>query len=123
MDSSGTAGSAFIITEQREQRDAFLELLKQLEQGQGPTASAEQLKAADAKLNKVYQDVRKYRNAAQSFSSVTQDGIQKTQRVWLTYRDAWLTFAKVHFPSVSREALAHELTTRRTAELQEFLVH
>ena len=48
VDSSGTAGGSFVITERQKQQDDFLALLQRLEQGQGPTASAEQLKAADA---------------------------------------------------------------------------
>jgi uncharacterized protein YecT (DUF1311 family) len=120
LDSTGSAGASFIISDQQAHHDAFQALLEQLEQGQGPSASAEDLKAADAALNKVYQDVQKYPQE-DSWGSVNKAGIKKTQRAWLKYRDAWLAFAQVHSPSVSRDALAHELTKKRTAELQYFL--
>jgi uncharacterized protein YecT (DUF1311 family) len=120
VDSSGSAGASFIISDQQAHHDAFKALLEQLERGERPSASAEDFKAADAALNKVYQDVQKYPHE-DSWGSVNKAGIKKTQRAWLKYRDAWLAFAQVHDPAISRDALARELTKQRTTELQSIL--
>jgi uncharacterized protein YecT (DUF1311 family) len=122
VDLSGTAGGAMMVDDQESHRADFEALLEQLEQGKGPRASAEDFKAEDARLNKVYQAVQKYPDEDVAWGTVTKAGIKKTQKAWLKYRDAWVAFARIHYPSVTREALSYELTKQRIARLEGFLM-
>jgi len=46
-------------------------------------------------------------------------GASATQRNWLAYRDAWVMFGKVRYPSVASHALKTYLTQKRAAMLKE----
>ena len=122
VDLSGSARAAMVISDEEEHRADFTALLERLEQGKGPQASAEEFKAADAELNKVYQGVQKYPDEDVAWGTVTKAGIKKTQRAWLKYRDAWVAFARTRHPSITREALSFELTKQRIARLEYFLL-
>lgn len=119
VDMSGTMRAALSIGEEEEQREAFKALLTDLEAGKAPAGT---LAAADAELNKVY---RRAMGADEEtrfgWGTVAPEDIRATQRAWLKYRDAWLAFAKVKYPRVSRDALAARLTQERTAMLKAFL--
>jgi hypothetical protein len=39
-----------------------------------------------------------------SAGTVTFEDIQATQKVWLTYRDAWIRFGRIRYPAVSEAA-------------------
>ena len=75
--------------------------------------------AADAKLNDVYKKVQ--HAAGEDWGTVTKDGIRLAQRAWLGYRDAWVAFAKVKYPSITSDTIRTWLTQKRTSELEEFL--
>jgi uncharacterized protein YecT (DUF1311 family) len=122
VDLSGTAGGAMAILDKEEHHAGFMAMLEQLEQGKGPRASAEEFKAADAELNKVYQGVQKYPDEDVAWGTVTKASIKQTQKAWLKYRDAWVAFARTRYPSITREALSFELTKQRIARLEYFLL-
>ena len=52
---------------------------------------------------------------------MSKDGIRATQRLWLAYRDAWMNFGAVRYPSVTSETWAGLLTARRNVQLQDLL--
>ncbi len=121
VDQSGTARGAMAIAEQQDQDAKFLDLLQHLESGKPPPpATSEPADAADAKLNTVYQQVQHASDVA-AWGTVTKDGIRTAQRAWLRYRDAWLAFARVRYPSLAPDSLRATLTEERTATLQQFL--
>lgn len=72
--------------------------------GDFPRASGLEFAKADAKLNMLYQKIQDT-HGSQGWGTVTKDGIRKTQRAWLHYRDAWVDFAKIKFPSFAPESL------------------
>lgn len=50
-------------------------------------------------------------------STVTKASVRATQRLWLAYRDAWVRFAALRYPTMSADALKATLTQWRAAEL------
>jgi uncharacterized protein YecT (DUF1311 family) len=55
------------------------------------------------------------------WGSVKQADIKHTQRVWLKYREAWVTFGRQKYPQVSEDSWRMWLTKKRIAMLKEFL--
>lgn len=49
--------------------------------------------------------------------SVTKDGIVSTQKAWVLYRDALVTFGAIHYPHVSADSWKTWLTKARITEL------
>lgn len=117
VDLSGTARGAMAIEAEEALRDEFLVLLKDLSAGHAPRYDAGGDKAADAKLNAAYRRLMRDTVAVDSPGPVTREGIRDAQRAWLRYRDAFLAFAAVKYPLVSRASLAAWLTDQRTAML------
>lgn len=119
VDLSGTGRSAFEIQERRSLEDDFLALIELLEGGKFPFFSAKQFEQADGKLNAVY---KKIQNAPDfEYGTVTRDGIKKTQRAWIVYRDAWVAFAIAKYNRVTPESIKTQLTRKRTKMLTEFI--
>jgi uncharacterized protein YecT (DUF1311 family) len=120
VDASGTARGAMAIEAKQTQQDDFLSMLRALAEGKAPVSTAAQLEAADAKLNATYKKVQQTPDPSR-WGTVTKDGIRSTQRAWLRYRDAWVAFAGVKYPSVSADSIRAWLTEKRTEMLQAFL--
>jgi len=114
-DMSGTARGALATGATEEAQEDFIRLLRQLEAGQVPAATAARFALADRRLNQSYAAVR--RGIGDVGGTVGWSEVQQTQRAWLAYRDAFLAFAAVRYPNVSRDSLATALTERRTAIL------
>jgi uncharacterized protein YecT (DUF1311 family) len=119
VDLRGTARRAFVVDEEQTQQQNFLAMLQSLAAGTAPTFTSEQFAAADARLNAVYQKVQQA--PAKDWGTVTKDGIRTVQRAWLIYRDAWVAFAKIKYPSISTDSIRTWLTQKRSAELEAFL--
>lgn len=115
IDLSGTARAAISIGEDERLRDEYLALLQRLQSGRGTAATHAQFVAADAALNRAYRRFLAANPASDQPGVVTPSGIRETQRAWLAYRDAFLAFAAVRFPAVSRDTLATWLIETRTA--------
>ena len=103
----------------RPARAEFLGLLRLLETGRLPAASAADFAAADRRLNQAYAAAR--RGIGDMGGTVGWSDIQRTQRAWITYRDAFLAFAALRYPRVARSSLAAALTERRTAILDDMI--
>jgi hypothetical protein len=119
VDLSGTGRGAFEIEERRSLENDFLALIESLERGKFLFSSKKQLAQADGKLNAVYQRIQK--NPDFAYGTVTREGIKKTQRAWIAYRDAWVAFAAGKYTAVSPESIKTRLTQKRTKMLTEFV--
>ncbi|MEA3063975.1 MAG: hypothetical protein QOJ27_410 [Sphingomonadales bacterium] len=117
VDMSGTARGAMAVNAEEEARDSFLALLRDLAAGHAPRYDAGGYRAADARLNAAYRKRMQATVPVDSPGAVTREGIRDAQRAWLRYRDAFLAFAAVKYPSVSRDSLAAWLTDQRIAML------
>jgi uncharacterized protein YecT (DUF1311 family) len=106
------------VNAEEEARDSFLALLRDLAAGHAPRYDAGGYRAADARLNAAYRKRMQATVPVDSPGAVTREGIRDAQRAWLRYRDAFLAFAAVKYPSVSRDSLAAWLTDQRIAMLE-----
>jgi uncharacterized protein YecT (DUF1311 family) len=118
VDMSGTARAAMEIQAEESARDEFVDLLQRLASGRAPSFTRAQFAAADAKLNAAYRKALAEAGPADAVGAVQKDGIRGAQRAWLRYRDAFLAFAAVKFPSVPRDSLAAWLTEKRVRMLE-----
>ncbi len=117
VDLSGTARGAMAVEAEETERDEFAALVTSLSGGHRPPGGAAAYKAADLKLNAAYRQRIRDTAPSESPGAITREGIRDAQRAWLRYRDSFLAFAAVKFPSVDRDGLAARLTEQRTERL------
>lgn len=120
-DLSGTARAAMSIAARTAELDLLAQDVKQYEAGKLPAAmTPAQAQALDKQLNVIYGKLMKQPKPDYA-GAVEKDGVRDTQRLWLKYRDAWMDFGAMHYPSVTSHTWAALLTARRNAQLQELL--
>jgi uncharacterized protein YecT (DUF1311 family) len=117
VDQSGTGRAAFVLERRSELKDGFLASLRACEAGQLPTFTAAHFRRADAELNAVYAKALK----AGARGTVTGSGIRATERVWLGYREAWVRFGAVKYPSTTADSWRAWLTRERATMLRALL--
>ncbi|TWI64488.1 uncharacterized protein YecT (DUF1311 family) [Pseudoduganella lurida] len=121
-DLSGTARAAFAIEATAAVEDQLLDDLRTADKGELPKAV--DVARADAALNAAYRKLMALpanEKGEVGDGTVTKDGIRATQRSWIAYRDAWVAFARLRYPSVPAAAWQTRLTDRRTDELKGWL--
>ncbi|WP_263353936.1 lysozyme inhibitor LprI family protein [Acidicapsa acidisoli] len=119
IDTSGTARAAEEISAEQSLRDSFLAAIQIFEKGSLPNYSATEVQKADTDLNQIYRKAITDAEANKSkYGAVQPEGIRAAERAWLTYRDAWTQFAKLHYPAVSAESWLTLLTKDRIATIQ-----
>ena len=106
------------------QERAFLErqLLQDLDQlvsGQLPSATAVEAAKAEKEMQTAYETAVAHKPSPSS--TVTPDGIKESQQAWLRYRQAWLEFGKLEYPSVAPASWNTWLDGQRTEMLQRTL--
>ena len=57
-------------------------------------------------------------NPDYNYGTVTKESIKTTQRQWIKYRDAWITFCKSKYPAIDSLSLKTWLTNTRIEQLQ-----
>jgi hypothetical protein len=119
VDMSGTARGALSIAAKEAEEKQFLATLEKAVSGDLPSASMSDLAKADNQLNTLYQKIQKRRDTS-DWGTVTKEGIRKTARASLAYRNAFVEFAKVKFPSLAPESLKKTLTEERIQSLKGF---
>ncbi|WP_446808560.1 lysozyme inhibitor LprI family protein [Methylomonas sp. 2BW1-5-20] len=98
----------------------FIGSLENFENGQVPSFTSQQFSNADTKLNAIYKRIQTETKDA-SWGTITNNGIMKTQREWLKYRDAWVKFGSIKYPAVSATSWKTYLTEKRIKMLEDFL--
>jgi uncharacterized protein YecT (DUF1311 family) len=119
VDMSGTARGALSIAAREAEDEQFLVTLEKVISGNLSSVSQADLGETDNKLNALYGKIQKKRDTS-DWGTVTKEGIKKTERAWLIYRDAFVDFAKRNFPSVAPESLKRVLTEDRIKALENF---
>jgi uncharacterized protein YecT (DUF1311 family) len=89
VDLSGTARSMFVVQEESIQDRDFYESLEAFSRNKAPKFA---LKKENAELNKAFKKILTAKDTS-LWGTVTKDGIIKTQKAWVAYRNAWRTFA------------------------------
>lgn len=119
IDRSGTLREAFTIREQARQLAHFRAAIGAFERGALPRFTQAQFDRLDADMNAAYQALR--RLPEQQYPIIRFEGVQQTQRAWLAYRDAWVDFGRVKYPSVPASAWQAWATQQRTAMLRKLV--
>lgn len=120
-DMTGTGRGAFSVQAEAREKEWLREHLAAFEKGTFK-APAPTLAAADAELNRIYKAML----AAPSedanhptrlpVSTVEKADVRAAQRLWITYRDAWVRFAKLRYPALPPETLQAMLTDWRVKQ-------
>ncbi len=102
------------------QRDKFLAAVQAFESGHLPHGMAAGYKKADAELNLLYNKAVAAAAAHQEdyYGAIQPQGIQNAESAWLKYRDAWVAFARLRYPSTDANAWLTLLTANRAASLR-----
>lgn len=127
VDLSGTGRAAFELMEQDKLRDQFFINLKRF--NARTIDSPVPLATADRELNAVFDNLKHHLppsdQQAASFTSsdgtISFEGVQKTQRAWLSLRNAWVAFAKASPATATPDQVAAIITMQRVHQLQSFL--
>lgn len=97
--------------------DAWAQTLNRLAAGKLPHYTAADFRKADADLNV------NYRAALESTANCNDDDCLKTEqlrqieRTWIAYRDAWVAYAGLRWPSIPADSWRTWLTLQQTEEL------
>jgi len=121
VDLSGTARAAFQSVEQNSLEKDFLNEIVKAGSHTFLTYSDKDFSKADSMLNVTYKKIMAKKVGPYDWGTVTKDGIKKTERKWILYKNAWVEFCKTVFPSISDSSLQTFFTKQRIDELQGFL--
>jgi uncharacterized protein YecT (DUF1311 family) len=118
IDLSGTSRAAQEIAAEQSLRDSFLDALKSFEKGDLPHHSVAEAQQTDSDLNRVFREAISDAETTKSkYGAVQPEGIRTAERAWLAYRDAWIAFAKLRYPSVGAETWLTILSMDRIATI------
>jgi formylmethanofuran dehydrogenase subunit E/uncharacterized protein YecT (DUF1311 family) len=119
VDLSGTARGAFVVEAEADLNNDFVAAIERFEKGQLPKFNAADFSKADAELNSVYAKLQSDpKKNLPEFSTVTPQGVRTAERAWLAYREAWVRFGQLKYPSVNPESWRTWLTQERTKMLK-----
>lgn len=115
-DMTGTARGAMYIEELERGQDSLVAALRRFEKGVFPKSTPDEFRRADSLLNRAYRRIQ--RDTATPLGTVRKEDIRATQRKWISYRDAWVRFARLKYPAWDPIAVQTWLTRTRTRELE-----
>lgn len=118
VDQSVPFASLALTHEELGLRDDFFQAISAFDQGQLPTHTADEARAADTALNETY---RALMSADFGASTVRAAGVRATEKRWLAYRTAWVAFGAARFPDVPSHVWEAWCTLERTKQLSELL--
>lgn len=82
-----------------------------------PVFTKEQYIALDRRLNEIYREIQG--SPALSIATLNKEGVKHTQRAWIRYRDAWVHFGQMKYPTISEDSWKAWLTEKRIKMLEE----
>lgn len=103
-------------------RSKFLEAVKEFESGRLPKGTAAEYRNADSDLNDTYRQalaLAAKQDPETDDGDIHPEGIRQAERAWITYRDAWVAFAKVRYPQTDTNAWLTLLTRNRYWSLRQ----
>jgi Lysozyme inhibitor LprI len=87
-----------------------------------PSFNADDLARDDSTLNAIYQKALALLPLdcpAANYNCMSQGTFRETQRAWIRYRDAWITFSGLRWPLVTEESWRTHLTRQRTKQIED----
>ena len=107
------------------QEQQFIAEMRQFESGDLPTYTADEYAVADRDLNAQYREAMQ--TAGQPNPKLPDDiprppadNLRNTERLWLSYRDSWVTFGRLRYTQVSAASWLTWATHSRLEELKSF---
>lgn len=122
IDQTGSGRYIYSAAEEEAQETGFMNDMLQIEKHVYPSYTQTQFDEFDRALNQRYRYILTNMVEGKSingFSPVTKAGIRETEKLWLNYRDAWVAFGKVRYPTVPAHAWKAMLTERRIKDLED----
>lgn len=119
VDMTGTSRAAIALAEGDLLEDSFKENILKAGKCILPCYNTTDFIKADNELNLIYKKIMADKGL--NWGTVTKDGIRSTQRKWILYRDAWVTFGTMHCPSVSDVTWKTIITLARILQLKDFV--
>lgn len=110
----GTGHAGFVIDAGARETEWLREHLAAFEKGVYEVPPPAQFALDDAELNRVYGERMKIQRDEYDVSAAA---IRATQRSWLMYRDAWVSFAALRYPALPPDSLKALLTQWRIKQL------
>jgi hypothetical protein len=117
IDQQGAISSTLVASEKGPSQKDFLSAIENFEKGKFPTFSISDDQQAEIKLNTLYAKTMKNFKVQFADTTLTKADVEKAQRAWLAYRNAWLKFAAIHYPQLSAASLRTWLTKQRIEQL------
>jgi uncharacterized protein YecT (DUF1311 family) len=114
--SGGTSDSVQGIEDDRYEDDKqWTQDLKNFAAGKLPSFTEEDFKKADADLNTAYREALKDAAADSPSSDIggSPQDIQKAERAWLRYREAWVAYAHLRWPQIAADTWRAWLSNQR----------
>lgn len=124
-DQMGTARSELVIEARGAELDSFETNLYKFESGNIPHYTSEQFGKLDKSLNHIYQEIMHAKvgdDLRLGFTTITTEDVKNTQRAWIKYRDAWVSFGRARYTSFDPISLKGLFTEQRIDQLNELLV-
>lgn len=119
IDLSGSGRVVWEVDAEQDLRNDFVAALQAFEKSQFPTWTAEDFAKADQNLNLTYRNITtEAKTNKDEISTIRAEDIRSTELVWLKYRNAWIAFAKLRYPSVRVDSWLTLLTNDRIAILK-----
>jgi len=115
IDLSGTMRGAIALEEHDGMAKKLKAAIDGFEKGKLPAYSPAQFTDADKRLNEIYGTTMKKIGAGPGYTppNMTKDGFRQTERLWLSYLEAWVKFAALRYPAVSADSFKTWLTLQR----------
>jgi uncharacterized protein YecT (DUF1311 family) len=124
----GTLHDWYAIDVAESVRNEFFADLEKVEAGHLPAGTENDYKDADVELNQVYSQKLaedednaaetakgSYTEEAKKMAADEPENLRSLERAWLKYRDAWIDFAQLRYPSADRYAWLTLLSKEQTA--------
>lgn len=109
----------FEVQEKAFLENGFIARLQQLQGGELPQFSAADWHKAQTDLDQTYAATQKDPN--RRWGTATAEGVRRSQRLWINYRNAWVKFGRTKYPQVVADRWRTWLTQERIAMLKPLL--
>jgi uncharacterized protein YecT (DUF1311 family) len=119
IDTAGASRTTQEIRAEESLRESFLAAVRAFEKGDFPGPSTGNAEQTGGELERAYHSAVDEADAAISNpDALLAEDLRTAQHAWLKYRDAWLAFAKLRYPSLSADSLLTLLNKDRIATIQ-----
>ena len=118
IDRSGSASAMAAIETEADEKQWLRVHLAAFEQDHARLRPPQQFRAQDAALNRAYRALMAGGADLLRDSTASKADVRAAQRLWLTYRDAWVAFAAQRYSAIPADSLKADVTAARVTQLE-----